>query len=104
MGTGIVAKEESARGIRATADAGARALDQEFGGGTSDGGEEPFEAALAGYELERPGPVARDEFVVTFGDAQDFVDGLGPRGRERLLVDDGTEDGTEGLTQTKDAE
>ena len=69
MRPGIVVEKKAAGGIRATANGCARALDQEFGGGTSDSGKQPFEATFARNELEGPGAVPRDELVVTFGDA-----------------------------------
>lgn len=69
MRAGIVVEKEAAGGIVATANRGARPLDQEFGGGTSNSGEQPFEATFARNELEGPGAVTGDELVVTFGDA-----------------------------------
>ena len=69
MRAGIVVEKEAAGGIGATANGGAGALDEEFGGGTSDRGEQPFEAAFARDKLEGPGAVAGDELVVALGDA-----------------------------------
>ena len=45
-----------------------------------------------------------DELIVTFGDAQDFVDGLDPGRRKGLVIDEGSENGAERLTKTEDAE
>lgn len=100
----MVVEKEAAGGIGTAANRRARALHEEFGGGAGDGGEKPFEPALARNEMEGPGTVARDEFVVAFGNAKDFVDGFHPRARERLPFHDRGEHGAQGLAQTKDAE
>ena len=104
MRAGIIIEEEAAGGIGAAADGRARAFDEEFGGGASEGGEQPIQAAFTGDELERPGPFVRDELVVAFGDAKDFIDRLDPGSGKGLFVDDGAEDGAERFPQTENAE
>lgn len=104
MRAGIIVEEEAAGRVSAAANGRARAFDEEFGSGAGEGGEEPVQAAFAGNELERPGTIARDELVVTFGDAEDFVDGFGPGSREGFAVDKGSEDGAERFAEAKDAQ
>jgi hypothetical protein len=41
---------------------------------------------------------------VTFGNAENFVDGLDPGGGKRFFVDDGREDGSQRLAKTQNAE
>jgi len=104
MGARIVIKEKAASGIGATTKRGVGAFHEEFSGGTCDGGEKPFEAAFAGDEFQTPALGTWDEFVVAFGEAKKVVDGLDPDLREGLLVDEGIEDGAEGLAKTQDLE
>jgi hypothetical protein len=86
MCAGIVVEKEAAGGVGTTADGNARAFDKELSGGASEGGEKPVQATFAGDELERPGSLVGDEFVVAFGDAQDFVDRLRPGNGEGFSV------------------
>ncbi len=60
---------------------------------TGNGSEQPIEAAFARDEFDSPRAVLVNQFVVPFGDAKDFVDGLDRfsgylllpmHGRERL--------------------
>lgn len=102
MRAGIIIEEETAGRIGTSANRGVRPFDEEFSGGTGDGREEPFEATFPRDKLKGPGAVVGDEFVVAFRDAQDFVDGLGPRRWERIVVDNGSENGAERFAQAKD--
>ncbi len=95
MGARVVIEEEAATGIGATAQRGVWAFYEEFGCGTRDGGKKPFEAAFAGDEFQTPAIGTWNEFVVAFGEAKKVVDGLDPDLRERLLLDEGIEDGAE---------
>lgn len=103
-GAGIVVKEQAAGRVGAAADRGARTFDEELGGRAGECGEEPVEPAFASDELKRPGTLVRDEFVVTFRDAEDFVDGLDPGSGEGFAVDKRTEDGAERFAKAQDAE
>jgi hypothetical protein len=104
MGAGIIVKKQSARRIGTAADGRARAFDEKFGGGASQGRKEPVEATLARDKFERPDPFLRDKLIVALGDAQDLVDGLGPGGGERFAQDHGCKDGPEGFAKTQNAE
>ena len=101
--TGVIVEKEAAGGIRAATNGRARPFDEEIGGGTGDSGEEPLEAALACNELEGPCTFTKDELIMSFRDAQDFVHRLGPGRRKRLFVDDRSENGSERLTKAKGA-
>ena len=104
MGAGIVVKEEAAGRIRTTADGSSRTFDEEFRGGAGNCREEPFQAVLAGNKVKGPGALAGNEFVVTFRDAKNFIDGLNPGTWEGFLVHEGSEDGAERLAKAKDAQ
>lgn len=101
---GIVVEEQAAGRIGATADGGTGTFDEKFGGGAGNRGEKPFESAFAGDIVQGPGPLARNQFVMTFGDAKDFIDGLDPGGGERFAVHYGSENGAKRLAQAKNAQ
>jgi hypothetical protein len=100
----IVVEEEAAGRISTAANGRVGTFDEEFGGGTSDGGEQPFQALLASEKLQRPDSAVRDYFIVAFRNAQNLVDRFGPRGGEGLTVHDGTKHGAERLPQAQSAE
>ena len=100
----VVVEKQPASGIGAAAYGGLAALHQEFRSGTGDGGKQPFEAAFAGDKLQEPIPVARDQFVVALGNAQNLVDGLGPGGRETPFVDERRKNGAQGFPQSPQAQ
>jgi len=104
MGARVVIEEEAASRIGAAAHRGVGALDEEFGGGPRNGGEEPFEAAFAGDELQTPALGAGNELVVAFREAQQVVDGLDPDSWEGLLLDERSENGAERLSEAQDFE
>jgi hypothetical protein len=104
MGARVVIEEEAASRIGATAHRRVGAFDEEFGCGTRNGSEEPFEAAFAGDELQTPAFGVGNEFVMAFREAQQVVDGLNPDFREGLLLDERSEDGAERLAEAQDLE
>lgn len=101
---GIVVEEETAGGIGTPTDGSARAFHKKLRGGTRDGREEPFQATFAGDIVQGPGAVVRDELVMAFCDAQDFVDRFDPGSRKRFLLYAGSEDGAEAFSQAEYAE
>jgi hypothetical protein len=103
MRAGIIVKQEAAGGIGAAADGGTRAFDEQFRGGTSKGCEEPVQAAFTGDKLKGPGAATKNQFIVSFRYAKNFINRLDPRSRERLLVDDGREYSAQRLTKAEDA-
>jgi len=85
--TRFVAEKKTASGVRANAQAGLRAFDNDFRRGTRDGGQEPVQSSLARLEFHFPSVFFEDDFVVALGDAQNLVDRLGPLARNQLLSD-----------------
>lgn len=82
----VIIEKKSAGWVGADAKTGAWAFCDEFSGGTRDSGEEPVQSAFAGDKFQAPFAVPLEEFVVPFGDAQYFVDGLDRIAREGLFV------------------
>ena len=74
---GIIEKEATGR-IGANAKGRAGAFGDQLSGGTCDGRQEPIQTAFAGDKFQAPCAVLLQEFVVPFGDAQDFVDWFNP--------------------------
>lgn len=74
---GIIEKEATGR-IGANAKRRAGAFGDQLSGGTCDGRQEPIQTAFAGDKFQAPRAVLLQEFVVPFGDAQDFVDWFNP--------------------------
>ena len=99
--TGVIVEKEAAGGIRAATNGRAKPFDEKIGGRTGDSGEEPLEAALACNELEGPCTFTKDELIMSFRDAQDFVYGLGPGSWEGLAVHNTSEDSPERLAKAK---
>ena len=104
VGTRVIVEEEAARGIGANADRCVGALDDQFGGRTRNGGEEPLEAAFPGDEFQTPAFGARNKFIVAFGEAKQIVDGLDPAFGEGFFLHEGSKDGADGFAQAKDFE
>lgn len=98
----VVIEEEAARGIGANADRCIGAFDDQFSGGTRNGGEQPLEAAFASDEFQAPTFSAEHEFVVAFGEAKQIVDGLDPAFGAGLFLHEGRKDGADGFAQAKD--
>ena len=97
VGARAVIEEKAARRIGANADRCVGAFDDQFGCGTCDGGQKPFEATFPGNEFQSPAFGAGNEFVVAFGEAKQIVDGLDPAFGEGLLLHEGSEDGADGF-------
>jgi hypothetical protein len=70
--------EEAAGRIGTNAKGRAGSFGDQLSRGTCDGRQEPIQTAFAGDKLQAPCAVLLEEFVVPFGDTQDFVDGLNP--------------------------
>jgi len=102
MGARAVIEKEAACRIGANADRRVGAFDDQFGGGTGNGGEKPFESAFPSNEFQPPAFDAGNKLVVAFGETKQIVDGLDPAFREGLLLHEGREDGADGFAQTKD--
>ena len=66
--------------------------------------ERQHEAAFPANELKSPATFVKDEFVVALCDAKDFIDRRCPSGGKRLVVDNGSENGTNRFTETKGPE
>ena len=101
VGARVVIEEKATRGIGANANRCVEAFDDQFGGGTRNGGEEPLETSFPSDEFQPPAFGTGNEFVVTFGEAKQIVDGLDPAFGEGLLLHEGSEDGAEGFAQAK---
>jgi len=99
----FVAKEKTASGVSADAQASLRAFDKDFRRGTRDGRQEPVQSALARLEFHFPSVFFEDYFVVTLGDAQNLVDGLGTFARNRLLSDNGPKCFAQGIAKPNGA-
>jgi hypothetical protein len=92
---GII-EQEAAGWVGADAKTGARALRNDLRGGPGDGRQEPVQTAFTGYESEAPLAILFQEFVVTFGDAQDFVDRFDPFANQRFFLEQDAETFTKG--------
>ena len=86
MSPGLVVKKKSTAGICAQPEAGPGTLGDQLRRGTSDGSEQPVQAAFAGHEFELPGTLPANQFVMTFGDSKDLVQRFSPMGRNFLLA------------------
>jgi hypothetical protein len=96
---GIVVEKEAATGIGAEPQPCPGTLGDKFRRGTGHRCQQPIEATLVGDEFDPPDTVVTKQFVVTFGDAQDVVDGLGPFTRNPLFAVHGREDLSKGGTE-----
>jgi hypothetical protein len=103
-GSGIVIEEEPARWVGTAADGSLGTLDQQFGGGTGQRGEEPVQAALSGDKLKGPGALMKNELIVTLGDAQHFIDRLDPGCGIGFFVYDASENGPKGFAKPEDSQ
>jgi hypothetical protein len=103
-GPGVIVEKKTASRVGATPDRGAGAFDQQLGGRTGDGGQEPIQAAFSCDKLKGPNVFLGDEFVMAFGYAEDFVDRLCPRSGEPPFIDNRTKDCAQGFAETEDAE
>jgi len=87
-----VGKEEAAAGISAQTESSGRPLYENLRGRPRDGGKQPLEAAFPGEEFQPPLSVIPNQFIVPFGDAQDFVHRFNPFPGNLFLSNHGAED------------
>jgi len=86
----IIEKEVTIR-VGTGAESGTWTFRDEFGGGTRDGGKEPVQATFTGDKFQAPIAVLLDEFVVPFGNAQDFIDRFDPISQKGFLTEESAE-------------
>jgi len=102
VGARVVIEEKATRGIGANANGCVGAFDDQFGGGTRNGGEEPLEASFPRDEFQPPAFGAGNKLVVALGEAKQIVDGLGPTFGEGLLLHERRKDSADGFAQAED--
>ena len=85
MRAGLVVEEKSALGIGANSERRLCALGEKFCRRTGNRSEQPVQAAFARDEFHAPGAAFGNQFVMTFRDSKDFVDGLDPFGDDLVL-------------------
>jgi hypothetical protein len=78
MCPGLVVEEESALGIGANSERRLWTLGDKLRSRTGNGSQQPIQAAFARDKFHAPGAVFENQLVMSFGDPQDFVDGLDP--------------------------
>lgn len=83
---GVVEKEAAVR-VGTDAKAGGCTFRDELGCRTSDGGKEPVQTTFASDEFQAPFTVLLEEFVMAFGNAEDFIDWLHPISLQRLFIE-----------------
>jgi hypothetical protein len=86
-----VGEEEAAARISTEAETSGRPLDENLRGRPRDGGKQPLEAAFPGKELQSPLSAIPNQFVMPFGDAQDFVYRFKPVPGNLILSNHGAE-------------
>jgi hypothetical protein len=96
---GIVIEKEAATGIGAEPQTGTPTFSDQLRRGTGYRSEQPVEAALSGDEFDSPDAFLAKQLIVTFGNAQDIVDGLDPFTRNPLFAVHGGEEPTQGGTE-----
>src|SRR5579863_8056387 len=94
-----VRKEEPATRIGADAEAGGRSFEKNLRSGTSDGRQEPIQAVFAGHKLQTPFAVFKHKFVMSLGNAQNFINGFDPFPGDSLFTDRSVENLTERLSE-----
>ena len=77
-GTRGIVEKEAAAWVGTDAKAGGWAFGDELGGRTSDGGKEPVQTTFASDKFQSPFTVLLEEFVMAFGNAENFIDWLYP--------------------------
>src|SRR5215472_8494608 len=88
----VVVEEQSAVRIGADSQWCARAFGNDFRPGTRHSRQQPFKAAFPCHELEHPfAAIHGVQFVMPFGDAQDFVYRFNPLARHSLFAKQGFE-------------
>src|SRR5580658_4642406 len=96
----VIIEKEAAGRVGADAKAGACAFGDQLSGGSRDSGEEPIQSPFAGDKLQAPFAVLLEEFVVPFGDAQYFVEGLDPITQKSFFVEQREEGPVQGSVQS----
>lgn len=86
VGAGSIVKKQPAARIGTEPQTRPWTFGDDFGGRTRDGGKQPLQAAFAGNKLNLPILVRRNQFIVTFGDAEEFVNRLDPLMLDSLPV------------------
>jgi hypothetical protein len=104
MGARVVIEKQPTRWIGAAADGRFRAFDKQLRGRARDGGEQPLQAFFSRDKLKTPAVLLGNQFVVALSNPQDFINWLGPMAGKRLMLDNGSEDGAEGLAKAQDLE
>jgi len=92
MRAGLVVEEESALGIGANSERRLWALGDKFRRRTSNRSQQPIQAAFTRDEFHAPGAVFGNQFVMTFRDSKNLVDGLDPFGGNLVLSMHGRQD------------
>src|SRR5271169_1380137 len=92
----IVVEEKATMRIGANTKTRAGALGDNLRAGTGHCGEQPVQASLARDEFDFPEAVLANQFIMPFGDAQDFVYRLDPFPGNALLAQHGREDLAQG--------
>jgi hypothetical protein len=87
----FVIEEEATQGVGAQPEPRPGTFGNQFRCGTGYGSQQPVEAALASDELNLPGASTANQFVVSFGYAEDLIDGLAPISGDLLLSMHGRE-------------
>jgi hypothetical protein len=96
VGARIVIKEKAAPWIGAEPQPCPGTLGDQLRRGAGYRGQQPIEAALARYEFDSPGAIIAKQLIVSFGDAQDIVEGFDPFAGNLLFAVHGREDLAEG--------
>jgi len=85
MRAGLVVEEESALGIGANSERGFWTFGEKFCRRTGNRSEQPIQATLTRDEFHAPGAAFGNQFVMSFRDSKDFVDGLDPFGGDLVF-------------------
>ena len=85
MRAGLVVEEQSALGIGANSERGLWTFGEKFRRRTGNRSEQPIQTALTRDEFHAPGAAFGNQFVMSFRDSKDFVDGLDPFGDDLVL-------------------
>ena len=85
MRAGLVVEEKSALGIGANSEGGLCTFGEKFCCRTGNRSEQPVQAAFARDEFHAPSAAFGNQFVMSFSDSKDFVDGLDAFGDDLVL-------------------
>jgi len=87
----IIVEKKPALRIGTQPEARAGSFGDNLGAGAGDSGEQPVQAPFTRDELDFPGAILADELIVSFCDAENFVDRLDPFASHSLLSEHGGE-------------